>query len=156
METVSKTLPNNTIIHEVIRLLNEGQRVVLPVKGYSMLPFIIGGVESVELVKPQQVAVGDVVLAWINGTHYVVHRVISIESGQVRLMGDGNLGGDERCTLDEVAARAEYVISRHGRRHYLYTKWRVRASRLWWWLKPLRRIILGVYRRTILLLYSNK
>ena len=83
MEVVHKVLPNNEILRDLIQLVNEGQRVVLPVKGYSMLPFIIGGRESVELVKPETVAVGDVVLAWINGCRFVVHRIIRINDDQV-------------------------------------------------------------------------
>lgn len=150
METETKILPNNEIISEVIRLLETCPAVKLPVKGYSMLPFIIGGQESVELVKPQTVKVGDVVLAWINGCCYVIHRVISIEGDDVQLMGDGNLSGDEHCKVSEVAARADYVIGRNGKRRYLYSPWRVRGSRLWWRLKPMRRWILAVYRRTIL------
>lgn len=145
-----KTLPNNDIIAEVIRLLDTCSSVILPVKGYSMLPFIIGGVESVELVKPETVKVGDVVLAWINGSRYVVHRVIKVDGENVELMGDGNLKGGEYCKLSDVAARADYVVDKHEKKRYLYTPWRVRGSRLWWKLKPLRRIILGVYRRTVL------
>jgi len=146
----AKTLPNNEVIAGVISVLETNPRVVLPVKGYSMLPFIIGGVESVELVRPETVAVGDVVLAWINDSRYVVHRIIRIDGDRVQLMGDGNLGGEEYCRRSDVAARAEYVIGRSGRRRYLYAPWRVRASRLWWALKPVRRWILAIYRRTVL------
>lgn len=145
-----KTLPNNEIISEVIRLLETCPAVILPVKGYSMLPFIIGGQESVELVKPQTIKVGDVVLAWINDSHYVVHRITSIDGDDVWLMGDGNLVGGEHCKCSEVAARADYVIGKNEKRRYLYSKWRVRGSRLWWKLRPFRRIILAVYRRTVL------
>lgn len=142
-----KSLPNNEVIDAVISILETGSPVVLPVRGNSMLPFIIGGVESVELVKPEQVRVGDVVLAWINGCRYVVHRVIKVEGDHVQLMGDGNLGGDEHCGLADVKARADYVINKHGQRRYLYTPWRIRASHLWWNLKPVRRYILAIYRR---------
>ena len=145
-----RTLPNNEVIAEVIRLLETCPAVILPVKGYSMTPFIIGGQESVELVKPESIKVGDVVLAWINGSRYVVHRIIRIEGDKVQLMGDGNLTSDEYCKVSEVAARADYVITRNGKRCYLYTPWRVRASRLWWKLRPCRRIMLAIYRRTIL------
>lgn len=148
MEVVTKVLPNNEILRDLIMLVNEGQRVVLPVKGNSMLPFIIGGQESVELVKPSSVAVGDVVLAWINDCRYVVHRVIRIDGEQVQLMGDGNLTAEEFCLTKDVAARAEYVIGRNGRKRYLYSRRRVLESRLWWRLRPLRRYILAVYRRT--------
>lgn len=150
MEVVHKVLPNNDILGDVIKLVNEGQRVTLPVNGYSMLPFIIGGKESVELVKPEKAAVGDVVLAWINGCRYVVHRIIRIEGNQVQLMGDGNLTAEEYCTINDVKARAEYVIAPNGKRRYLYTPQRLRFSRLWSKLLPVRRWILAVYRRTLL------
>ncbi len=150
MDKEIKTLPNNVVIAGVIAALDTVSRVILPVKGLSMLPFIVGDVDSVELVKPQGVAVGDVVLAWINGCRYVIHRVISIEGDEIQLMGDGNLGGDEHCKIGDVVAKAEYVVSPNGKRAYLYSPWRVRASRLWWKVKPVRRWILAVYRRTIL------
>ena len=145
-----KTLPTNEIIAGVIKVLETVPRVVLPVKGTSMLPFIIGDVDSVELVKTDRVEVGDVILAWINGSRYVVHRVIKVDGDNVQLMGDGNLSGDEYCKISDVVAKAEYVVSPSGRRAYLYSPWRVRASRFWWKIKPLRRWILAVYRRTIL------
>ena len=150
-----KTLPNNEIIAGVITALETVPCVVLPIRGNSMLPFIIGDVESVELVKPQSVEVGDVVLAWINGSRYVIHRIISIDGDQIRLMGDGNLSGDERCKVSDVVAKAEYVVRPNGKRSYLYAPWRVRASRLWWKLKPIRRWILAIYRRTILKLRTG-
>ena len=150
MEVIHRVLPNNELLAEVIRLVKEGRPVTLPVKGNSMNPFIIGGLESVELVKPDTLSVGDVVLAWINGSRYVVHRIIRIEGDEVELMGDGNLTAGEYCKLNEVAARADYVVDKHGKKHNLYAPWRVRASRLWRWLLPVRRPILGVYRRTVL------
>jgi hypothetical protein len=139
---------DNVIIGNAIQLVNEGMKVTFPVKGYSMLPFIIGGRESVDLVKPEEPKVGDVVLAWVEGRRYVVHRIISINGDQVVLMGDGNVAGVEHCRLKDVAAVAVAVVDRKGRHHPLYVAWRVRASRLWWRLLPVRRWILAVYRRT--------
>lgn len=152
---IKKVVANEVVIPEVIRFVEMGQPVVLPVRGNSMLPFIIGDRESVELVKPSTVNVGDVVLAWVDGKRYVVHRVMSIEGDRVELMGDGNIVGREHCRLADVSARADYVIGKSGKRHYLYTRRRKVCSRLWWKLSPIRRIILGVYRRTILKLYLN-
>lgn len=150
MEVIHKVLPNNDILHDLIKLVNEGKRVTLPVKGNSMHPFIIGGKESVELVKPETVAVGDVVLAWINGCRFVVHRVIRIDGERVQLMGDGNLTDDEHCLVSDVKARAEYVVAPDGKRRYLYTDTRLRFSRLWRRLLPVRRWILAIYRRSLL------
>ena len=76
-------------------MVDDGVSVTFPVKGTSMLPFIIGGKESVILQKASKINVGDVVLAWVDGCRYVVHRVISIDGEQVVLMGDGNIVGVE-------------------------------------------------------------
>lgn len=154
-ETTVKVLANDIVIRESIAFLQEGRRVVLPVKGSSMHPFIIGDRESVELVRAQTsvLKVGDVVLAWVNGTHYVVHRIISINNGQVTLMGDGNIVGVEHCTRDEVAALAEYVITPNGKRRNLYSGNRMRFARLWCKLLPVRRWLLAIYRRTLLKLH---
>ena len=150
-ENPVKTLESDVVLKETIDLLREGRRVVLPVKGNSMHPFIIGGKESVELVKPQSpLKVGDVVFAWVNKMRYVVHRIIGIDGDQITLMGDGNIGNEEHCQTDDVMAVAEYVVSASGKRRYLYTKKRMRSFRLWHKLLPVRRWVLAIYRRTLL------
>jgi len=149
-DTIVKTLDSDIVLKETFALLEEGRRVVLPVKGNSMLPFIIGGKESVELVKPQSpLKVGDVVFAWANKTHYVIHRIIGIDGDQITLMGDGN-PHDEHCHLNDIVALAEFVVSASGERRYLYTKKRMRSFRMWKKLLPVRRWLLAIYRRTLL------
>ena len=142
-------MTDEIIIHEAIRLVDEGVSVTFPVKGYSMLPFIIGGRESVILQKPQVVRLGDVVLAWVDDCRYVVHRVIGIEGERVILMGDGNIVGVEHCLLSDVKALVTHVVDAKGRKHDLYAPWRQRASRLWWQMRPVRRYILAIYRRLL-------
>ena len=145
---MTHTISDNEIIQNAIALVNEGLRVTFPVKGYSMLPFIVGSKESVDLVTPEHLEVGHVVLAWVEGCRYVVHRIIRIEGEQVTLMGDGNIAGVEHCTLSDVAALAINVVTPQGKHHPLYAPWRIKASRLWWRLLPIRRWILAIYRRT--------
>ena len=144
-----KTVPNNEAIAAVAALIKEGRHVVLPVKGNSMLPFIIGGRESVELTPPPQAQVGDVVLAWVDGSHYVVHRVIAVSpQGDVSLMGDGNIRGVEHCTQQDIVGKAVFVVSADGKKRPLPNdSWQ---WRLWNRLLPIRRWILAIYRRTIL------
>ena len=86
-------LTYENILHETTRMVEEGLCVTLPVDGRSMLPFIIGGRDSVLLSKPEDVMVGDIVLAWIENRRYVVHRILEIRGQHVTLMGDGNLYG---------------------------------------------------------------
>lgn len=140
-------ISDEIIIQEAIRLVNEGVSVTFPVKGSSMLPFIIGGRESVILQKPKDIKVGQVVLAWVDDTRYVVHRIIRLEGGHVILMGDGNIRGTEHCSLNDIKALATHVVDANGTAHELYNRWRTRAARLWFYLLPIRRYILGIYRR---------
>ena len=138
---------DKVIIEEAIRLVDEGVSVTLPVNGQSMLPFIIGGKESVILQKPVEPKVGDVVLAWVEGCRFVVHRIISISGNNVTLMGDGNIMGTERCTLSDIKAIATHVVSADEKIRDLNNPWRLLATRLWFQLRPVRRYILAIYKR---------
>ncbi|MBR2150739.1 MAG: S24/S26 family peptidase [Prevotella sp.] len=140
-------MTDEAIIQEAIKLVNEGLSVTFPVRGRSMLPFIIGGRESVILEHPSSVKVGDVVLAWVEGSRYVVHRVISIQGNRLTLMGDGNIAGTERCLKDDVKALATHVVNAKGQRHPLDSPWRKRWARLWFALRPVRRYLLYIYRK---------
>ena len=147
-------MTDNEIIEEAIRLVREGVSVTLPVNGNSMLPFIIGGRESVILQKPGGVKPGDVVLARVHRTggqescaNYVVHRIVRIDGERVTLMGDGNLVGTEQCILNDIKARVTHVVDAKKRTHYLYKGWRKLAAKVWYWLRPVRRYLLAIYRR---------
>lgn len=150
-------ITDDVIIEEAIRLTEEGICVTLPVNGNSMLPFIIGGHESVILQKPilpsvqsatgRAIRVGDVVLAWADGCHYVVHRIISIKGNAVTLMGDGNLASTEHCAVTDVKALVTHVVGADEKPHDLYCFWRRVAARIWWHLRPIRRYLLALYRR---------
>ena len=50
----SQRIKDNIIIQEAIKLVEDGICVTFPVDGRSMLPFIIGGKESVILEKPSK------------------------------------------------------------------------------------------------------
>jgi hypothetical protein len=138
---------DHEIIEEAILLVDEGVSVTLPVNGNSMLPFIIGGKESVILQQPELPKVGGVVLAWADGYRYVVHRIVRIDGERVTLMGDGNLMGTEHCLIGDIKARVTHVVDAKGRTHYLYKGWRKLAAKVWFWLRPVRRYLLAIYRR---------
>ncbi len=143
-------MTDEQIIQEAVRLVADGVSVTFPVKGRSMIPFIIGGRESVVLQKPDELKVGHVVLAEIAPEHYVVHRIIRINpDGHITLMGDGNIRGTESCTREHVLARATHVVDAKGERRPLESKGQMFRARVWYLIRPLRRIILAVLRRTI-------
>ncbi|MBR0310109.1 MAG: S24/S26 family peptidase [Paludibacteraceae bacterium] len=133
-------LPNEIFIPEVARLVSEGKQVVFTPTGQSMRPYIEGGVDSVTLVKPEALAVGDIVLAEIQPQHYVLHRIYGLQGEQVTLMGDGNLQGCEHCHSKDVLAKVSCIRSPKGRRKPLTKAW------LWRHMLHSRRLWLKVYR----------
>ena len=140
-------MTDERIIEEAIRLVREGVCVTLPVDGQSMLPFIIGGKESVILQRPELIDVGDVVLAWVDGCRYVVHRIIKLDYDRVTLMGDGNLVVTEHCLLNDIKARVTHVVDAKERTHDINNRWRKWAAKMWFWLRPMRRSLLAIYKR---------
>lgn len=144
-----KMLPNDILLGEVRKLVDEGHPVTLRVKGNSMLPFIYGGRDNVRFVKPSQYHVRDIALAEVGKGVYVVHRIIQIEGDRVTLMGDGNICGKEHCRLADLAGFVECII-REEREIDPYSEKYRRWDRWWRRLLPVRRWILAVLKRTVL------
>lgn len=132
------------LMPEVGRLIREGKTVVLPVRGNSMRPFIQNGNDCVELHPlPPVLRKGDVVLARTSKGYYVLHRVTAISPDLLTLEGDGNIGLRETCRPSDVLARAEWVIDAHKEKHSLLDR-RARIKwRMWYMLRPLRRVLLA-------------
>ena len=150
MNTQRIILPNEILLGEVAAMLKEGHSVVLMTKGNSMLPFIVGGRDSVELVRRDAPAPGDIALAQITPGHYVLHRVISVEDGRVTLKGDGNLVGTEKCTTADICGIVTAIVRPGGRRTQCGTKAFARKSRTWASLPYIiRRYTLSIIRRII-------
>lgn len=145
-QTASPAPSDDQIMAEAIRLVESGVCVTFPVNGRSMLPFIVGGRDSVILVKPQKVRAGDVVLALVGPNHYVVHRIIRIEGEKVTLMGDGNLVGTENCLLADIKAVATHVVKPNQKKVSLGDSRHRRAARIWFKALPFRRWLLRIYR----------
>lgn len=140
------TLPNDVLLDEVARLVDEGEAVTLMTKGASMLPFIVGGRDSVVLVRPEELFPGMIVLAYVQGGRYVLHRILSIDGTKVVLMGDGNIKGVEVCAPADVKAVAVRISRPSGEVDCL-SKRHLRQAAIWKTLLPVRRWILAVYRR---------
>ncbi|MCR4569317.1 MAG: S24/S26 family peptidase [Bacteroidales bacterium] len=136
-----RVLPNEVLLEEAGKLLDEGRDVTFTPLGSSMLPFIHGGKDSVTLRKMPSAQVGDIVLVRLPG-RYVLHRIIALEGEKVTLMGDGNLVGTENCRLPDIMGTVTAI--QKGKRSVTPGK-----GRFWRALKPFRRYILAIYRRLI-------
>lgn len=142
----SQRLKDNKIIQEAIKLVEDGICVTFPVDGRSMLPFIIGGKDSVILEKPSKPEMGDIVLAWVDNCRYVVHRIIDLHDDTVILMGDGNIRGTEKCHQDDIKAKVTHVVDAKGNRHRIDTRKYRWGAFLWGKLRPVRRYLLFIYK----------
>ena len=146
-------VPNDILIPELARLLEEEKEVRFTPSGVSMRPFIEGGVDSIVLTPlHRSPRPGDIVLARaINGggqSVYVLHRLVRIErdeSGDEAyiLMGDGNLEGEEVCSREEIIGRVSAIERPNGKRKCLS------RGRLWYHMKPCRKWLLKLYRKCI-------
>lgn len=140
-------ISDDVILSEAIRLVQDGVCVTFPVNGRSMLPFIVGGRDSVILEKPRELKIGDVVLAKADTGHFVIHRIESMDKSSLTLMGDGNLAGREHCSKSDVFAQVTCVVLPGGKRRSLGTfRFRL-AAKIWYILLPLRRYLLWIYRK---------
>lgn len=141
---ITKQLPNEIFIPIVIEELEsvEGKTVTLPLRGFSMRPFLEDQRDKALLIAAREISVDDVVLAEISKGHFVLHRIIALKGNRVTLRGDGNLN-NEYCLTEHVKAKA-LGFYRKGRETLDSTdglKWRVYS---WFWLRlyPIRRYLL--------------
>ena len=123
-----RIIPNDILLGEVAAVLRKGHEAVITPTGNSMLPFIRNGKDRVVLRRMDGVDVGDMVLVRTGG-RYILHR---------------NLRGTEHCTTADVIGTVTEIIRPDGRRRA------PGKGRVWRALRPVRRYILAVYRRTLL------
>lgn len=147
-----RKVSDEVIMSEAIRLVGEGVSVTFPVKGRSMLPFIVGGRDSVILEKPTEIRKGDVVLAYVESDNredrrYVVHRIISLDGDRVTLMGDGNLALHEYCNRGDVCAKVSLVVKPNGKKRSLDSFLFRFFAKVWFALLPFRRYLLWIYNK---------
>jgi signal peptidase I len=144
----SSAKPDAQILAEAIRLVQEGVSVTFPVNGHSMLPFIVGGRDSVVLCKPEQTNVGDIVLAQTD-YGYVIHRVVAVTGEHITLMGDGNLAQREHCDKDHVFARVSHIVRANKKKHPVDSLSARSAAKIWLLMLPFRRYLQAIYRRIV-------
>lgn len=141
-------LPNDAFLSLVSEKLHEGHTCTIWVKGYSMRPFIEYGRDKVKLAYTDNPQVADAVLAQIAPGHYVLHRVIERHGEHLVLQGDGNVRGVEHCRVCDVCG----IVTEYIRPNRI-----IQASnpslcfwiKVWRRVRPLRRVLLFVYKSLI-------
>ena len=141
---------NDTFFADVLQVLRQGKQVTIPVKGYSMLPFIRGGKDLVVLEKAgDDLKADDIVLFHVgpaDGGRYVMHRILSMNGDAVDIMGDGVPKAHEHVHRNQILAKAVQIIRGGKRPVDPYAPGQLRLVHFWQRLLPVRRYILFIYR----------
>ena len=143
-------IPNEILIPKVKEVVDRGATATLRVKGHSMRIFLSNGRDLVTLVAPERenLRVGDVVLAEIQPKVYVLHRIVQRTQDQLTLMGDGNVGTTEACTINDVIGIVTLFYRKGRTKPDSVNGWKWKTySRIWLILTPFRRYILAIHRR---------
>ena len=160
----NKTLPikkysNDKYLPIVCEYVEKGKKATIPLKGFSMRPFLESDRDEGVLVKRDSYKKGQVVLAEISKGRYVLHRIDNIAINEIEitnecddinaivtLRGDGNVNCTEICKLKDIRALCCQVI-RNGKLYDLESSkcWKFYS---WYWTNTLciRRYQLAIYR----------
>ena len=140
------TVQNAVFIPAVLKFIEEGNTVTIPLKGFSMRPFLEDGRDKALLTRVGELHAGDPILALVDHKRYVLHRIVKIEGDNMTLLGDGNLRAEHCKTGDAVAAVVGFY--RKGRTKLDPINGRKWKTYSWTWmhLRPIRRWLLAFYR----------
>ena len=136
---------NEEMFLEVSKMLEDGHRVTIPVKGVSMLPTIVGERDLVVLEASDQYKKDDIVLFCLQGK-WILHRIIKADADSFIIRGDGIWLRTEHCFKQNIKGRAVFILRRGKKSVDPYSRWQIFRLRVWNLLMPLRRYILYIYR----------
>lgn len=137
---------NDEFFAQVLSRLDEGLTATIPVKGYSMLPFIRGSKDLVVLEKATGDIVKDDIVLFHYGGRYVMHRVLSAADGHFDIQGDGVWRGHEYPRREQILAKATAILRAGKKSVDPYSPRQLRLVHAWQRLGRLRRYILFIYR----------
>jgi hypothetical protein len=140
-------VPNEIFFKEIKTFLDDNKKVSIIVKGNSMRPFIFDGEKALIVpVGNEPLRKGTIVLAHTS-LGVVMHRIIKvIDRNTLLLSGDANAKQVETTLRKEVFGIAESV-ERNGKNVLLHSPKKLAEAWVWCHLRPIRGILLWIYRR---------
>lgn len=149
MENSNKKTISLEELYPVIKeQLESGGTVQIPITGTSMIPLLVWGRDSVELVKCEKAQIGDIIFYRRDDGHFVLHRIVGKDENGYILCGDNQWVKEfdikERHIIGVVSA-----ITRKGKKFSVENKSYKLYSKIWIKFLPVRRYFLFVIRRII-------
>ena len=144
---MSKMVSMDAMIPLIKEKLNEDGKVIFTPKGTSMLPTIVGEVDTVSLVKPKfPLAKYSIPLYRRDDGSFVLHRVIGRTNGCYVMRGDNQFVKEKGIREDQIIGvvltytHNGEAYEAHGSQNYDYAKKLQRKI-------GRKRIYLGIRRR---------
>ena len=140
-------LSNEILIPKIADDIRQGYTVTLPLRGFSMRPYLEDGRDKALLVPvTSELRIGDVVLAEISNKRWALHRIVRVVGEDITLYGDGNFSPEYIKRSDVIAIAAGFYRKNSEKLskcdaplYQLY--WRV-----WVRLRPVRRYLLLIWK----------
>lgn len=129
-------------IPTIIPFIEEGKTVKIMPQGFSMVPFITGGRDEVNLVQIKgELKRGDIVVYRRDNAIYVLHRVYKIKNGEYYMLGDAQTEVEGPLRREQMIAKVEsyyrkgkLIVCQSRREKVEYT--------LWFAIRPLRPLVI--------------
>ena len=142
MENAKKITVSLDELYPIIKeKIESGGTVQLPITGTSMLPLLVWGRDTVEIVKCENAKKYDIIFYRRDNGHFVLHRIIGINEKGYILCGDNQTvkeyGINDRHIIAIVSS-----ITRNGKKFDVTRLSYKIYSRLWTMVRPFRRYIL--------------
>lgn len=142
-----KCLNNEILIPKIADDIKRGYTVTLPLRGYSMRPFLEDGRDKALLAPMnREVRVGDIVLAEISHMRWALHRVVKIKGEDITLYGDGNFSPEYIKKNDIIAIAIGFYRNKRESLSRVDTPLYNIYWRMWIMLRPIRRYLLLIWR----------
>lgn len=142
------TIDKDTMYQEISRLIAEGKTVSITVKGYSMNPFLMHLRDQITLGPwtDGDIHRGTVALVRDVRGNVLIHRIIRRDGNIIILEGDGNIGLQEKATLDGIAGIMHSITRKNRTYSSKSFIWRA-YSWIWMFLRPVRVYPLALWRK---------
>lgn len=140
-------ISNDILIPHIAGLIQQGHTVTLPLRGYSMRPYLEDNRDKALLEPtPPQLHVGDVVLATIAPKRYALHRIVSINGQDITLYGDGNFSPEHITQHDVLAIATGFYRKGSDKLEPVKSRAYILYWKSWVALRPIRRYLLIFWR----------
>lgn len=143
----TRGLSNHDLYPNIEELLSKEDKVIITVKGHSMLPIIVADRDQVILEKKDfsNLEKGDIVLFKSKHGEYLLHRIHDTSDLGYLTIGDGNMDFYGWVRPHSIVAVVSKVVRKGKELDCKLPIWE-NVFRLWMYLLPIRGCLLNIYK----------